>query len=343
MGLLVSGCGSIVESVREPRKPASGQVLSGTAYYLPKGKIKVTGAWNKEQRLWDISITPIIEADPSARYYVNRNVNVMFDDDITVAIDPSTGLLQTVNAASTDRTVDALAGLVSAAASGLTFGAGLGPVATGGALAQEQQTNEFNQIKGNAFFSTFQTVLDAQGGSQVAYVMSPDPETNRFYAKFLINLVPLDPDPSNEKPTFSPTSVPGILVRRTIPNRVIVTASVYRHTGPPAATFGAPELTVMLPDEKHDYSVKFERAPFVSNTTKVTLVNGISQSQQRIRPSIVMGIVGLPKNILSALAPIPLQIRNDQVNLLTAEEKILTIRANIEKLQTPPGISTQNE
>lgn len=335
-GFIFCGCSSVVNSTLEPRDhlPKPGQVVSDIPYYLPKGKIIVAGTWNKEARLWDIKITPVIEADPSARYLADRHINILFDDDITISVDPNTGLLQTVNATTTDQSLNAIAGLISTAASALTFGAGLGPLPTGGATEQRMM-DEFAEIKKGAFFSAFQVVLDDQGASKEAYVVSPDQETNKLYAKFNVVLSALDNNPGTDADAHSETNFPGILVRRMIPFSVRVTANVYTFDGKSMSPFTSPSQTVMLPDAKHDYCIELTRTPLVANTTKVSLVNGIPQTQQRVRPSIFMGIVGVPKTLLGALAPIPLQIRNDQLNLLNAQDKTLSAEQDIKKSSKP--------
>jgi hypothetical protein len=64
------------------------------------------------------------------------------------------------------------------------------------------------------------------------------------------------------------------------------------------------------------------------------LSNGTVSTLQRVRPSIVMGIVGVPQTLLKALAPIPLQIRTDQYNLISTQDKTLAAEADIKKLES---------
>ena len=48
-----------------------------------------------------------------------------------------------------------------------------------------------------------------------------------------------------------------------------------------------------------------DRSPFVKNGTQITLVDGVVQKVTITRPSIILGIVGVPKTILEALVPLP--------------------------------------
>jgi hypothetical protein len=72
----------------------------------------------------------------------------------------------------------------------------------------------------------------------------------------------------------------------------------------------------------------------VSDETNVTLKDGMIQSIQQSRPSMVAGVVGIPKTILGALVPIPLQIRQSQSNNLQAIDNSLKAKVDIQKLQS---------
>lgn len=332
------GCGSIVNTRIESQAPASGSIVFETPYYLPKGRVIVSGTWNNATLQWDIKITPVIEADRTHVFWADRHVNVMFDDDVTVAVDPATGLLQTVNATSTDRTVDALGGLVSAAASALTFGTGLGFSGAGGGKNGASDA-EFNDITQNAFFPSFQVELTSQQIGTTAYVKSPSlTGGGLFMAKYTISMdSPTLPLNGDAKPIVQ-NEYHGILVRPPVPCKISITADVFNCPSPnnytTYSTFSTPGQTVVLPDEKHNYCLKLTRFPFVGNTTKVALAGGIVQSQEQVRPSIVMGIVGIPKTLLSALCPIPLQMKTDQYNLVNMQDKTLSAEQDIKKLSS---------
>jgi hypothetical protein len=88
---------------------------------------------------------------------------------------------------------------------------------------------------------------------------------------------------------------------------------------------------LLLPDTKYRYYLQISRRPFVKDTTKITLSNGVVQSVQRVRPSLVQGIIGVPKTIVGAVAPIPLQIRQSQMNNAQAVDNTLKAEADIKK------------
>jgi uncharacterized membrane protein YgcG len=72
-----------------------------------------------------------------------------------------------------------------------------------------------------------------------------------------------------------------------------------------AKKYTALQQTLNLPDVNHTRVVKVSRRPLVQDSTTLTLANGIILSRQQVRPSIVMGILGIPKTLITAIAPLP--------------------------------------
>lgn len=120
--LLSNACSSfstIKGSVQDGR-------VAGQLYYLPQGKIRITGEWktlptssvvfSKDQTkppfaqtdttpysLFVVTISSEIEADPSARYYLKPQTNIFYSDTSQISIN-SKGLLSSGNATSEDNT-----------------------------------------------------------------------------------------------------------------------------------------------------------------------------------------------------------------------------------------------
>jgi hypothetical protein len=89
----------------------------------------------------------------------------------------------------------------------------------------------------------------------------------------------------------------GIVVRAPAPYRVIITVN----SNPNSQA----EQLIFLPDKERDYFLPLDRSPFVKNDTQITLVDGVVQKVAVSRPSIILGILGVPKTILDALVPLP--------------------------------------
>jgi len=274
-------------------------------------------------------VTTIIEADSAARYVAKRKLHILFDDDITITTDPATGLLSAVNGTSTDQTASIAGAIASSVGGALTFGAELGPVGSYGV----GESVDFEAVTNKAFFSSFQVTLTTSPGVShlAAYVVSPD-LTDKLYAWFDVELIPeLTPAESNDfEAKAAPKCSNGIVVRLPVPYKVKITARVFRSNGA-NNMFQVPEQIVFLPSEKQDYYLPLTRSPFVANSTKVTLVNGMVQTLQQTRPSLVLGIVGVPKTILNALVPIPLQVRQTQQQNADAVDKRMISQADIRK------------
>ena len=93
--------------------------MEGTVYWLPKGSVLLDGTWEKDKDCI-VKIGTLIEADTSSRWRVKRKINRLFDDNVVLEADPSTGLLslKRVTGTSQDRSADiAAAGLEVAAKS----------------------------------------------------------------------------------------------------------------------------------------------------------------------------------------------------------------------------------
>jgi hypothetical protein len=341
----IVGCGSVVKSTKETALPKTSEPLTAIRYYLPRGKIQVSAAWNLLIPGWEPKITPIIEADPTACYRVERNINALFDDNIALQVDPMTGLLQCASATSTDQSVSAIGNLAAGAESAMTFGANLGSAGGGasrGELTAEEldaEQKDYRFVTNQAFSSSFSLIVDSHNPKQVYYLVEPDsgaktgptnaeaskisqPQTHKLYAKYDIELERITPAPlpSNDTGNNSGT-LDGIVVRTPIPHRVKVSATFYKEGRHPIAQVQQSTTNIVfLPDDEHDYYLPLTRIPLVTTSTKVVLVNGMVLSLERSRPSLVNAIAGVPKNILSALVPLPFSIHQSNVQVGSANQ-----------------------
>jgi len=157
-GLLAAGglvaCHSF-STVRDPSVNGVGRVsidsnrVSGLVYYLPKGRIRITGDFKSgsgdgggaapksgssmgakllagapsgpsggespEQKNFVVTIAADIEADPTARYYLKPVRNYFYDDDIKLSVNAK-HLLSTGNATAEDQTAQIISTAASIAA-----------------------------------------------------------------------------------------------------------------------------------------------------------------------------------------------------------------------------------
>jgi len=300
---LFSNCGSIVHSdavvSQAPGESAPIEMHDSVVYYLPRGIIKVDGVWDKDKG-YVVTITPEIYADRNARYRLTLNNRYpFFDNNATLTVNAK-GLLQTVTGVSADHTVDAAVSLVSAAGSALSFGAALGG---GGAPGLRDVTQR-----------PFHVVLDPYNFDKT------EEEVENFrIAVTEAKQAPVSPPPADK-------SMAGVLTRLLVPFIVSVTPTTDGDNRTQRAT-------VVLPDRSQTHLLRIPRAPFVTNETTVQFSDGSLTSWDMKRPSVVYGIINIPKNILAALVPIPGNVRQQQVSKIEATKTILSDEAAIKKLQ----------
>ena len=306
--ILTASCGSIVQSTRESSPLPHGSKIDGLAYWLPKGSIIIDGTWDKDAKDCSIKVGTLIEADTCSRWRLTRKVNHLFEDTVLLDVDPATGLLKTVNGTSEDKSAEIVATALQAAAKAMTFGAGA-PVSTS-ALREEGPTPCGEPIKLTAPFHFKIPVADVILAKNnyckrfeitgPAPAPSPAPAPPAPIVAFTVRVSRVD----------KATSSKGTHIGEKIDNKVIVDGIVVRAPAPYQITIekNDPNLVgeqiLFLPDPERIYYLPLDRTPFVKNETKIGLVNGVVQNVSVTRPSIILGIVGVPKTILEALVPL---------------------------------------
>jgi len=346
--LWLCGCGSVVVSTKDAALPETSQPLTSIRYYLPKGRVQVKADWNKIIPGWQPQVSTVYEADPSECYRLARHVNAFFDDQILIRANPSSGLLEAVEATSSDQTINAVASLAAAAASAVTFGASLSPAPMAKARGQKglspEELKELEDITNNAYKSSFDLLIDPDNPNPPLPMFLVSPELvldEQLYGRYDFSLVRLPPIPAAPNSTKSSTNFNGIVVRVPVAYGLTITGRFYKvHIGAKTKTEGGPEKTkeesnaageartaggspsgpftesaeyvVLLPDTDRNYVLPLARIPLVTSSTKVTLTGGMVASLDRSRPSLVAAAAGVPKAILGALIPIPIQINQSQ-------------------------------
>ncbi len=369
--LVLLGCTSVVTSETPIKLSPIDKylVLDGLPYFLPKSMIHIDITWSKDEYNWIVNVKPVIQPDnKSPRFILRTDSNALFDDDITLAVDPN-GILQTVNVSMTDKTVSSIADLAAAAGNAFTFGAGL-PSGAGGLLAPpltppppfpsshhrdydldqnlpDQHLPDINlqtppltiKVMVDKRDSNGHLVKDENGNP----IKEPQDIPAQYSTKFTLKFTPqvtagttpiqrtdISPDayPLRGIVEASPEngSIHGIVVRTPVPYEINITVN-------DDATQSQSTI-LLVSDVKQNYILPINRRYLVQDKTNVTLKDGMIQSIQKVRPSMVAGVVGIPKTILGALVPIPLQIRQSQTNNLQAIDNSLKAKADIKKLQS---------
>ena len=240
-------------------------------------------------------------------------------------VDAATGLLKTVGGISEDKTAQIAATALEVAAKAMTFGAGT-PVTeqlvTGGKAEECPGLRPPFHIKiparqlNGKYVHCFEIIGPSPAPKQnhkpsdqeAAQEQKPSTTEQNPKAptvKLQFEITRLDqPASGNERPLGKTVDgkliVDGILVRAPAPYKINITQLGRVNTDPDLSG----EQIVFLPDPERIYYLPLDRTPFVRNETKIALVNGVVQSVTTTRPSLILGIVGVPKTILSALVPL---------------------------------------
>ena len=344
--LALSGCTAVVSTRQDPL--AARAPKNGFSYFLPKGKVLVTLTWNAQVRSWDVSPTLVYDADVTQRYNLDWKDNFCFDDDISLSEDPSTGLLQAVNANSTDQSVNTSGNFVGAARNLYPLGPTIATVAnyagsgfTPSAYdALARRSPDSVSASSDSYPATAQVVVDASRLEHEAVLVAspagaPGP---RIYAAVKVRLVKKY-ELGAEFPRDQDLAVPadgkagGIVVRVPIPyelqvEEILSGDGTFHDSTKPRTTCAIEPRTVMLPDPEHNFLVPIKKRPLVADNVRVGLTNGMVQSLQQIRPSMVGAIIGVPRYLLTAIVPVPFEVKQNQQNVSDSESRIDTTTAS---------------
>lgn len=312
---------------------------NGLSYFLPKARVIVSLQWNDSLRSWDVTPTIVIEADPRARYNLDWSNSVLADKDTTVTVDTATGLLQTLDASTPGNNVNTVGALVGAAPNVLRLGTTTAPVSSysGQGFTAEDYVSYVQRIPSHSgepaeFPATSQVVVsDADPSDATVILAAPGRGTGRMYGAIRVRLTKqydLGAEfPRNAKQLLNAKAQGGgIMVRVPIPYLLTVdeTLSSDAHFGNQSARQVcsiAPRI-VMLPDSQHDFLYRVLSRPLVSDATRVALNNGMIESLEQVRPSMLAALIALPKYLILNVAPIPVEVTQSQQTISNAQSRL---------------------
>jgi hypothetical protein len=319
------GCGEIVSSRRSapltsPDRPVKvGDVIF---YNLPTGVIRVDGIYDTTKG-WTITVAPEIRADLKERYELEVNQRYpFFDHNATLTTDDK-GLLKTVNALSTDHSVEGIGALITAGGQALQFGASLGA----GELSTAHKAGEATPTPTPP--PPFHVVLDPFDYCRNRCTATPPGFT------ITVNrpVPPQNPAcPRDEARDDCENRYAGIMTRLSLPFTVTVTPN----TDPDAAA----STTVLLPDTRQRYLLSVPRGPLVTSETKIEFANGSMVTRDIKRPSIGYAILGIPKALLTALVPIPGQVHKAEIDRIENRTTLIKDTATLQTLEHPTPTPT---
>jgi hypothetical protein len=303
--LLLQGC-AIVGSVRAP---AGGE---GIGYMLPHAllPVELIAVGNA----LELSVgKPVVVGDTAHTYVLQRSSNVFTSDNVTVNVDPSTGLLTAIDLKSEDKTIPALIKLASARTAEAADAGGQKLVYRGmfdPGWTNEQVENFNLRMSATAVAHAQRLKIDGGcGPSSTTEVCKNILELDRLVATagFKISV-----EGTNGKAREVADCSAGFCYRMNIPHVVSISGPGSSNS----ALFG-------LPNRSPTFVMPLERWAFVKTTHDVKLESGVFKSITTERPSSAFAIASAPldlaKGVLGAVAEV-VQLKID----LSGKEKALS-------------------
>jgi hypothetical protein len=279
------------------------QEFDGLDYFLTKGIVSLTiksNAPSTGQPNVSLTINTVAYiADPDFHYSVSINHDVLFDDDITVTTDGTTGLLKSINTTTTDQTPAILETLAQAPVSILKL------------------TSEKISSTASSFNITFNldptSVEDRTRLNQILKALTP---AIQFNAK------PVVPLP------YGPNMLPDCGF-----NICFRTAMAYALELSTTDDAVVARQIVVLPNKYVLGQVPITRAPFVTKKFVMAFTNGMLTSLQITNPSEALAFVQIPIAIAKSIASIPSAVLQFKTTQITADNNLLTAQQNNLSLQ----------
>lgn len=336
-GLMLGGCAA-VQTTREGPGAADAP-RNGLSYFLPKGHVVVQLTWNPQLGSWNVTPTVLIEADPSERFDLDWSNSILSDKDTTVSVDPATGLLETLDASTPGQNVNTVGALVGAEPNVLRLGTTTAPESSysgQGFTAEDYlayaQKSPAEAQSAASYPASAQLILSDDAPTEATVLLAaPGHGSGHLYAAIRARLTrryDLGADfPRNRKWALPPDGKGGgIVVRLPIPYELSV-----EETLSPDATFRdsaqrrvcaiAPRI-VMLPDSQHDFLYRVLGRPLVTDTTRIALTNGMIQSLEQVRPSLLAALIALPKYLVLNVVPVPVEVTQSQQTISNAQSRL---------------------
>jgi hypothetical protein len=315
--LTLSSCSTV--TTRMGNVDTKGAV-SGMFYHLPQGRLRIKGDYadaKNPQGDFVITISTIYSASET-RYFLQHKTNPFYDDDFKFQVN-SKQLLETVNVVAEDKTADVLGDLAGIAAGAMKFSAGLLPSDFQPAVADAppvrlpfdytfkiQELDEINRKLQDKGFAIDPINANAITGAQFG--------TYKFTE-------------TKKKNVSSITPADGVVFRPVLPYDITITDLPYAKKLKREVEIIRATSTVFLPDESKQLLLSVQRSPFIKRTDNLVFSDGILTKLEGTRPSPVVGFLQIPKKILTAIVPLPLEIRQTQVNNIKAQRELDSLLA----------------
>lgn len=340
MGVIICGVSACSTFTTTSEFPSTDKPISGIPYYLPLGRIHIVGSTTapatdntpaedatpagstdstsdvtatqkakknastqdaasgkKAEVQYNIVITTVLAADPSALFYLKRNADYLFDDKITLSIN-SKYLLSSSSADSKDETATIISNIVSDVALMRTVTVSASPFD----VTFDPENPEELKIAAEKISDSHLNlqVINSKGVDLVGQkATNADTKDNM----------------DREQSSSSVQNFNGVAFR--LPTAYTIRVTSGKNTTPTISSV----QTAILPEKKQNYFLDATRMPFSEKTTQLTFTDGMLTTFSQNVPSPILGFIGIPKDIITAILPIPVPASPATGTVSTAAKK----------------------
>jgi hypothetical protein len=231
---------------------------------------------------YNVAITTVFDPDPSCLYYLKKNADYLYDDKISLSVN-SKYLLSSSSADSKDETAAIISTIVSSIPA-RTVALPTTPTPFDVTFDPGNPTELQTAYKTIQASHLMLSVKDSHGTE-----LTTAAAHNSSDAKAIVTTTNAGPFSGGD----------GIAFR--LPTIYTITVTTVGDVTPRIAT----SQSVVLPNKNASYFLDSTRMPFSEKTTQLTFSNGMLTTFAQSVPSPILGFVGIPKSIITAVLPIP--------------------------------------
>jgi hypothetical protein len=339
--------------------------VAGHFYYLPKGLFRVRGGYVDKE--YTISVSATYIADPRRRYYLEPRHNPFYDGDYRLQINAKGLLdtVQVTAEDRTADILGDVANIASGSLK-FAAGSGVGAFDLRDLAAQSLEPFDYTFDLGEApevrtrlaarGFKLDITAHDPEGARHAPFPFAAR-ETGsrampherveaagivfrpaRAYTVRITDL-PLRRRLAEELQRQAAAAQAAAARAKTLPRAPAQLPAVDEADRQASALRRATEqtasaseslriqTTVLLPDENTQLLFALGRTPFIKRSDNLVFNDGMLTRSEGSRPSVVLGFLQLPRKVVSAILPLPLELKNTQITNIKAARTLEELRS----------------
>ena len=308
--LALPGC-AIVGSQR------AGTTAEGIAYMLPKALLPVS--LTDRDGAFDLAIgEPVLIVDSEFTYLLQRSGNIFSSDNVTINVDPKTGLLTKVDVKSTDQSLATVIELLKGTATAEAADASTSVTVFRGLLDPgAKDLAGFNQQINAAVAAHLARSKRSAGCATAAAAAEPCKKLQQLEQLVAGGPFKIEVDgfEGTARAAAAADCSVGVCYRLNVPHRVTL-------SGPGVSN----SAVFALPNRSPTFALPLERWAFVKTTHDVALDGGVFKSITTERPSSALAVAAAPVQAASAVLGAVAQVVQLKFDLSGKEKALADAR-----------------